>query len=173
MTRRALQFLIVASLFIPGVGAARMDAPDNDGNQFDQKLLLKKVGEVVKKHYPKAKVELKDGVIRFDYKTRIFKIHTANLDGVWQDAHDERGPQPGGVCGWIQLLKGEYVGMAVLPQEFDVHYYKSYRMGHYERKLDCTVDAGLSYPPREGNEFVEEFEKVIDQFEKYVRKKEK
>jgi hypothetical protein len=173
MNRWLLRCLIVGSLFLPGLGLARTDAPDDESDNFDQTLLLKKVREVVKKHYPKAKVELKDGEIRFDYKTRVFKIHTANLEGVWQDARDERGPQPGGVYGWIKLSKGEVVGMAILPQVFDLHYYKSYRMGHYDRKLDCMVDAEVRYPPGEAKVFVEGIEEIIDQFQKYVRKKEK
>lgn len=176
MRRRTFVYLLVGIGSIAGIGLARSDAPD-EAEAFDDSALLKKVEELVKRFYPKAKVERKDDYIRFAYKTRNFKIHTARLDGEWQDAHDERGPQPGGIYGAISLSKGEIVSMAVLPQTFDLHYYKSRLMGPYSRKLDCTIHAEVRFPDRgakedaDANQFVEAFEELVNHFDKYVRKK--
>lgn len=173
MYRWAILCLVVTIACAVESGRAGTDSPDEDSKAFDDSALLKKIEDLVQKVYPKAEVERKDGAIRFHYKTRIFKIHSANLDGVWQNAHDERGPQPGGIYGEISLTEGEVVSMAALPQTFELRYYNSYLMGHYSRKLDCTIHAEVRYPPREAKLFVEAFEKLVNDFEKHVRKKAK
>lgn len=177
MSRWKFVCLLVGVVGVSGISLAGSDAPDEEDKAFDDSALLKEVEELVTKFYPKSKVERKDGDIQFGYKTRVFKIHTPDLEGVWQNAHDERGPQPGGIYGEISLSGGRIESMAGLPQTFDLHYYKSRLMGHYSRKLDCTIHAEVRYPYRgakgsaDAKPFVEAFEELVNHFDKYVRKR--
>jgi hypothetical protein len=73
------------------------DPPEPDLNPF-----LGEVRKLVEKYYPKAVTTLDGQTISFEFRTRTFMIHEPRLDGWWQDAFKMTGPQPGGICGWVQ-----------------------------------------------------------------------
>jgi hypothetical protein len=134
----------------------------------DLKRLAPEVRKLVEKHYPKAKVTLKDQTIHLEFNTRKFMIHEPLLTGEWQDAHEETGPQKGGIYGDIELRAGEYGGGAVVPQSFDKRYFTLLLMAPYSQKLDYHLYVHLKYPRATPKAFLKEFERLVDGFEKHV-----
>jgi hypothetical protein len=149
------------------LGAARRTAAD-DAPKPDLKPLLKEVRKVVEKHYPKATVTLKDQTIHFEFNTRKFMIHEPTLTGEWQDAREESGPQKGGIYGDIKLRPGEYMEMVAVPQTYDKHYFTVLLTANSSKKLDHHVFVHLSYPRDVPKDFLKEFERLVDGFEKHV-----
>lgn len=149
------------------LGAAGPSAAD-EASKPDLKPLLEEVRKLVEKHYPKAKVTRKGQTIHFEFNTRKFMIHEPLLTGEWQDAHEEPGPQKGGIYGDIELRAGEYGGMAKIPQSFDKRYFTLLLMAPYSKKLDHHLYVHLKYPRDVPKEFLKEFERLVDGFEKHV-----
>lgn len=137
----------------------------------DLKPLFVEIDKVVKKHYPKAKSGMKDDTIQFSFNLRKFMIHEPLLNGEWQDAFEEIGPQKGGVLGTIELRSGPYGGMAVVPQSFDKRYFTTHVYAPYSKKLNSHLYIHLKSPRDTTAEFVAEFEKVIESFEKHLSPK--
>jgi hypothetical protein len=145
-----------------------------DAPKPDLKPLLAEVRKLVEKHYPKAKVTLKDQTIHFEFNTRKFLIHELTRIGdKWQDAHEEPGPQPGGIYGDIELRQGKYRGPLVLPHTFDKRYFKLYYAAPNSKKLDRYLYIHLKYPAGVSEEFLKDFKRLTDQFEAYVSDKAK
>jgi len=140
----------------------------DDAPKPDFKPFVEEVRKLVEKHYPKAKVTLKDQTIHFEFNTRKFMIHEPTLTGEWQDAHEETGPQKSGIYGDIELLAGEYGGMAVVPQSFDKRYFTLLLMAPYSKKLDHHLYVQLKYPRNVPKEFLKEFDRLVDGFEEHV-----
>src|SRR5262249_39256220 len=134
------------------------------------------VRKLVKKHYPNATFTLAASGVRgpyptihFEFKTREFLIHELTRSGdEWQDAHLERGPQPGGIYGEIELRPGNYGGAAVVPQAFDKRYFTVLLMAPYSKKIDHHVYVHLKYPRHVAMEFLEEFKRLANGFDEYV-----
>lgn len=160
-----LPFVVMAVSFLLAIeGRSAAD----DIPKPDLKPLLEQVRELVQKHYPKATVSLKDKTIHIEYNTRKFMIHEPLLTGEWQDAHEEPGPQKGGIYGDIELRAGEYGGMAALPQSFDKRYFTLFVTAPYSKKLDRHLDIHLKYPRDVPKDFLKEFERLVGGFEKHV-----
>ena len=153
--------LVVGFFLGTPVRAAAEDGPDLKPFQDEVRTL-------VEKHYPKAKVTLKDQTIHFEFNTRKYMIHEPLLTGEWQDAHEEMGPQKGGIYGDIELRDGEYGGMAFAPQSFDKRYFTLHMSAPYSKKLDHHLYVHLKCPRDASEEFVKEFRKLVDGFEKHV-----
>jgi hypothetical protein len=147
--------------------AAGRNAAD-DAAKPDLKPLLEEVRKLVEKHYPKAKVTLKDQTIHVEFNVRKFMIHEPTLTGEWQDAHEEPGPQKGGIYADIELRAGEYRGMAALPQSIDKRYFTLWLTAIQSKKLDCHLYIHLKYPRDVPKDFLKEFERLVDGFEKHV-----
>jgi hypothetical protein len=149
------------------LGAASRAAAE-DPSTSDLKLLSEAVRKVVQKHYPKGTVILKDQTIHFEFNTRKFMIHEPLKSGEWQDAHEEVGPQKGGIHGTIELRAGKYGGTAVVPQSFDQRYFTLLLKAPYSERLDRHLYIHLKYPRDVPKEFLKEFEGVVDGFEKHI-----
>ena len=160
-----LRFVVLA-LCCPLAVAGRTAA--DAAPKPDLKPLLKEVRKVVEKHYPKATVTLKDQTIHFEFNTRKFMIHEPTLTGEWQDAREEPGPQKGGIYADIELRAGEYMGMAALPQSFDKRYFTVLVTAPHSKKLDHHLYIHLKYPRDVPKDFLKEFERLVDGFEKHV-----
>ncbi len=160
-----LPFVVLAlGCFLVAAGnSAAEDTPKPDLKPF-----LEEVRKLVEKHYPKARVILKDQTIHFEFNIRKFMIHEPLLTGEWQDAHEEAGPQKSGIYGDIELRGGRYAGMAVVPQSFDKRYFTLLLMAPYSRKLDHHLYIHLKYPRDVPKEFLKEFERLVDGFDKHV-----
>lgn len=177
MNRRQAAICLVAGFLSSGAAFARDEGGTEEESSLDLRELEKQVSRLVKKYYPKAKVELKNSIIRFEYDARDFQIHTPDLGGRWQDAHEERGPQPGGLYGELEPISGPYTGMAGVPQVFDNLYFKTHLMAPYSKKLDHHLWTNLKVPrqledvPRTPAKFIEDFKKLVDGFDKYATKK--
>jgi hypothetical protein len=156
--------LALGCLFAASGRAAADDAP-----RPDLKPLLEEVRKVVQKHYPKAEVTSKDETIHFEFNTRKFMIHAALLTGEWQDAHEEVGPQKGGIHGDLELRTGLYGGMAVVPQSFDKRYFTVLLLAPYSKALDHHLYIHLKYPRDVPKGFVKDFEGLVEGFDKHVR----
>jgi hypothetical protein len=165
-----LPFVVLALACLLAV-AGRSAA--DDAPKPDLKPLLEEVRKLVGKHYPKAKVTLKDQAIHFEFNTRQFMIHEPLLTGEWQDAREEPGPQKSGIYGDIELRAGEYGGMAVTPQSFDKRYFTLLLMAPYSKKLDHHLYVRLKYPRDVPKAFLEEFQRLADGFETHVPARDK
>jgi len=143
-------------------------APADNPRQPDLQPLEAEVRKLVEKHYPKGKVTLTDQTIHFEFNVRKFMIHEPLLTGEWQDAHEELGPQRSGIYGDIELRAGEYGGMAVVPQSLDKRYFTLLLLAPSSKKLDHHLYVHLKYPRNVPKEFLKEFERLMDDFEKHV-----
>jgi hypothetical protein len=157
-------FVLALACFLVASGRA----PADDAPKPDLKPLLEEVRKLVKQHYPKGEVTLRGQTIHFEFNTRNFMIHEPLLTGEWQDAHEEPGPQKSGIYGDLELRAGEYGGMAVAPQSFDKRYFTLLLMAPYSKKLDHHLYVHLKYPRDVPKEFLKEFERLVDGFEKHV-----
>ena len=165
MRIRLLFILLAAGWFLVLAEPTRAD----DEPQPDLKPFLAEVRKLVEKHYPKASVTLEDQAIRLKFNTRKFMIHALSRIGdVWQDAHEEQGPQPGGIYGDIELRQGKYGGTAAVPQNFDERYFTLYLSAPYSKKLDRHLYIHLKYPSNVPKEFLKEFKGLTDAFETHV-----
>jgi len=143
--------------------------PADDAPKPDLKPFVGEVRKLVEKHYPKAKVTLKDQTIHFEFNTRKFMIHELTRIGdAWQDAGEEPGPQPGGIHGDIELRQGKYDGAAVVPGTHDLRYFTLLQMAPYAKKIDHYLYVNLKYPRNVSKEFLKEFEQLADGFDKHV-----
>ena len=104
--------------------------------------------------------------IHFEYNTRVFVIHEALKTGEWQDPREERGPNKGGILGEILLRPGRYEGAAVAPQIFDKRYFKVLLLAPFSEKCDCHLHVRLYYPGDAKEDFLKEFQQLIDGFAK-------
>jgi len=160
--------LLAVNLALSCTLAATGHAFAGDPPKPDLKPLLAEVKKLVAKYYPKAKVTLKDQTIRFEFNTRKFQIHSPGLIGEWQDAHEEIGPQKGGIYGVIEIRPGRYMEMAIMPQLIDKRYFISWSMAPYSKKLDHHLLIWVNYPRNVPKEFLKEFEGLVDEFGKHV-----
>jgi hypothetical protein len=108
--------LTVVVLGLGGLLAVARRTTADDAPEPDLKPLFEEVRKLVEKHYRKAEITLKDQTIHFEFNTRKFMVHEPLLTGEWQVAHEEPGPQKGGIYGAIKLRAGQYGGMAVAPK---------------------------------------------------------
>jgi hypothetical protein len=148
--------------------AVRERAAAEDAPKPDLKPLFAELRKLVVKHYPKAEVNRKDETIHFEFNTRKYMMHEPLLTGEWQDAHEETGPQKGGIYGDIELHAGQYGGMAIAPQSFDKRYFILLLMAPYSKKLDHHLYIHLKYPRDVSKEFLKDFEHLVNGFEKHV-----
>lgn len=147
-------------------GSASLPALADPPTKPARETLFKDVRKLVLKHYPKASISMKDETIHVEYNTRKYMIHEPLLTGEWQDAHEEVGPQKGGVYADIELRPGTYRGMAVVPQSFDKRYFTLLLLAPYSKKLDHHLYVHLKYPRDVSKEFLDEFRALTDNFAK-------
>ena len=163
----AMEFRLSVLAFVCFLTASgRSEAGEAPGPEL--KPFLEEIRKLVVKHYPKGEVTLKDETIHFEFNTRKYMIHEPLLTGEWQDAHEELGPQKGGIYGDIELRPGEYGGMAAVPQSFDKRYFTLFLMAPYSKKLDYHLYIHLKYPRDATKEFLKEFGQLAEGFEKHV-----
>jgi hypothetical protein len=139
---------------------------------FDLDALRSAVAALVHTHYPRAIVTLSNQSIHFEFNTRTFMVHELNRTGDrWQDAHEEPGPQPGGIHGYIELRPGAYAATAVVPQNFHRRYFTVYLAAPYSRPLDHHLYVRLKYPGGAPPEFFSEFKSLTERFEVHVARR--
>ena len=139
---------------------------------LELETLRSAVAALVHKHYPGATVTLIDHSIRFEFNTRTFFVHELSRTGDrWQDAHEEPGPQPGGIHGELEMRPGPYAGAAIVPQAFDRRYFTLYVAAPYARSLDHHLYVRLKYPSGTKPEFLSDFRRLTDTFEAHVSRK--
>jgi len=149
--------------------AAQGRSAADDAPKPDLKPLVGEVRKLVAQYYPKGKVTLQDQTIHFEFNTRKFMIHEPLLTGEWQDAFEEPGPQKGGIYGDIELRAGQYGGMAAVPQSFDKRYFTLFLTALYSQKLDHHLYIHLKFPRDVSKEFLKDFQRLVEGFEKHVR----
>jgi hypothetical protein len=162
-TRVSMFAFLIARLLIGLSQAPADDTPDSD-----LKRLHVEVRKLVEKHYPNGKVTLKNQTIHFEFNARKFMIHEPLLSGEWQNAHEELGPQKGGIYGDIELRVGEYMGQANVPQTFNKHYFTLLLLAPYSQKNNQHLYVHLKYPGDVPKEFLEAFKGLANGFEAYV-----
>jgi hypothetical protein len=159
--------LVVLALSSLLSGAGRTGA--EDAPKPDLKPLEAEVRKLIEKHFPKAKVTLKDQTIHFEFNTRKFMIHElTRIEDQWQDAREQPGPQPGGIYGDITRAQGEHKGPAFLPWVWNKRYFTLYWAAPYSEKLDRHLSIHLKYPSNVPKEFLNDFKRLTDEFEAHV-----
>ena len=117
------------------------------------------------KHYPKVTAAAKDDGMTFDFNTRTFLVHELTKDGAqWQDAAQQRGPNPGGIYCEIQQQKGPYDGQAKTPQTFDRRYFRVLLLAPYSKRLDRHLHILLYYPQTTDEAFLRDFTHAANRF---------
>ncbi|SRR5258706_8786155 len=160
---KAMQALAM-SILAGGLSAPAAASPADDFTPF-----FDAVRALTEKHYPKAIVTAKDSELHFEFNTRKFMIHEPLMTGEWQDAHEETGPQKGGVFGDVAVVRGEYEGQAVVPQEIDKRYFVLWLAAPYSKKLNRHLVVQIKYPRNAPKDFTKEFASLVDKFETLVR----
>jgi hypothetical protein len=162
-TRLGLVLMMIGGLFIAAERGRAGDAP-----KPDLQPLLAELRHLVEKYYPDGKVTLKDRTIHFEFNIRKFMIHEPLKTGEWQDAHEESGPQKGGIYGDIELRSGKYNGAAGLPASVDKRYFTLRVIAPYSQKLNRHLYIHMKYPRDVSKEFLKDFERLVREFDKHV-----
>ena len=165
MNRRRLLGSAVAFCLPVLTASAAIDGSPKADDRPDLGPFLAEVRRLVERHYPKATVRRDGSVIHFEFNTRKFLIHEPLLTGEWQDAHEEVGPQKGGIYADLSLNPGKYQGMADVPQSFDKRYFTLRVMAPYSGRLDRHLSVHLKYPRDVPPGFLPEFQRLVNEFD--------
>jgi hypothetical protein len=147
----------------------------------DLQPFLKEVTTLVKKHYPDATVTFSDQTIHFEFNTRKFMIHTPLPSGEWQEAREHVGPKregfrslkKSGIMGDLKWTSGPYMGMAGAPQSFDEKYFTRLFMAPETLTHDAYLHVTLKYPTDVPEDFLKDFQSLVNDFEKHIPTKAK
>jgi hypothetical protein len=162
-----LALVLCAVVVFAGHRATADERPSSD-----LRPLHAAIAALVHTHYPGAIVTVNDHSIRFEFNTRVFLVHELNRIGDrWQEAHEEAGPQPGGIHGHMELRPGPYAGTAVLPQDFSRRYFTVYIAAPYSGRLDHHLYVRLKYPDGAPPPFVSEFKRLTERFDVHVARR--
>ncbi len=134
---------------------------------------------LLRTYYPDASVSVTDQKIEFTYDTMEFSVHHSLMTGEWQPAVKTEGPKRpsvidrrlnkhGGILGSLELHPGRYDGQAILPQTFDVRYFKTLGLAPESAKHHCYLYAHLSYPDTVDPAFLSAFSELVNRFEQYL-----
>ena len=87
----------------------------------------KKVIALVKKHYPKAKIERENSALKVSFDTMVYTVHNQMMTGEFHEkAVKQEGPRAKGFILFILVREGPYQGQAGVPQTFQKPYWQSY-----------------------------------------------
>ncbi|TWU50965.1 hypothetical protein Poly51_42580 [Rubripirellula tenax] len=123
---------------------------------------------LVSRYYEGCVVKYEDHTLTFGHRTRKFWIHESFLDGGWQDAREEIGPNSDGIYCTIATRSGNVRGQLVLPVKINRHYFVDHLMAPYSPKLDGVLAVSLRYPIDADPTFLSEFEALVNRFDKHV-----
>ena len=126
-----------------------------------------RLDKLIKEQYPKADrvVDEKEQTLRWSYDTRKFMIHLRNLRGELQEATEQTGPDRGGIICEATIEAGQYLGMAVVPQTFDRHYFQILLMAPNRKDAGAHVFFRLSYPREIDKDFLTKIAETVDKFD--------
>ena len=158
----ALSFLAMFILFLAGA----FQVVDAQGQEAPVEVFatMTKAETLIKKYYPKATVERKNGVFTAKFDTRQFMIHHALKTGEWQEARAQEGPNMGGIMCTIDSSPGHWIGAAMVPQTFNERYFESTLMAPYSKSLDRHLVVHLNYPSGTAPDFLRSFQLLIQEF---------
>lgn len=126
------------------------------------------LGSVIKKYYPDVKLEKgkkPNEPLKWSYKTRKFMVHIPSLTGKWQDASEMLGPDRKGILCTAEIHEGPYMGMAVVPQTFDRHYFQVLMLGPSRKDVNAHLIVRLFYPSDADKAFVSELAELVQKFD--------
>lgn len=164
----------VLSWFLPGLLALLIlvsPGRANDGLTWENppfRAFSDELGRVIKKYYPEVKLEKgkkPDQPLQWSYNTRKFMLHIPTLTGKWQEAVEMLGPDRKGVLCTAEIHEGPYMGMAVVPQTFDRHYFKLLMLGPSRKDVNAHLIVRLSYPDDADKAFVAELAELVQKFD--------
>ncbi len=160
--KRPLFAAFVLVILVTGLCRAQEDAAILDVDKFADEIR-----KLVIREYPKANITVKDSIIHFEFNVRKYMIHEPLLTGEWQDAHEEIGPQRGGIFCDMEFRKHNYGAQAAVPQDFDKRYFKTLLMAPYSKKLDHHLYVHFKYPSNVKPEFSKKFQTLTERFEEF------
>lgn len=131
----------------------------------DASKFFNQVETLVKKFYPQATIHQDQQKMSFSYETMEFMIHLPWKTGEWQKASPMVGPKRhGGIVGSVEVNQGVWNGAAGVPQSFDRSYFTALLMAPYSPQCDCHVVAHLDYPDTVNQDFLKEWQELINSF---------
>ncbi|MGD9679875.1 MAG: hypothetical protein AB7W16_01710 [Candidatus Obscuribacterales bacterium] len=113
------------------------------------------VEELVKKYYPKAKIEKSDQGMHFEFKT----TPTEEIRG-----RQKMIPKLGGIVGDIKATKGHYPGKEYLPYQTNGTLYVFLLMAPYSTQDDEHLLTKLMFPPDAPLDFVSSFKTLVSMY---------
>lgn len=174
MRRTVPLFMLLVALVGVASLRAHSAAPvsvSSDRLTFVGDRFYRDLRQLVRRYYPDATTHHLKDKIHFEHDTRVFLIHSEERGGgEWRDPVAERGPKKNGIYCDIEYRDGTYPGMAVVPHEFDTHYFTLLLMAPESDKLDSHLYVHLKHPKsgRNTRDFVEEVTKFLNGFEQYA-----
>ncbi|MBK9145506.1 MAG: SEL1-like repeat protein [Candidatus Melainabacteria bacterium] len=115
------------------------------------------VEELVRKYYPKAKIEKNDQGMHFEFKT----TPTEEIRG-----KQKMIPKLGGIVGDIKATKGHYPGKEYLPYQTNGTLYVFLLMAPYSAEEDDHLLTKLMFPPDAPLDFVSSFKTLVSMYTK-------
>jgi hypothetical protein len=79
-----------------------------------------------------------------------------------------RSGKKSGIIGDIEWTSGSYRGMAAAPQSFDEKYFTRLFMAPETQQHDAYLHVNLKYPSDAPEDFLKDFQSLINDFEKHV-----
>ncbi|PQO36874.1 hypothetical protein C5Y96_06830 [Blastopirellula marina] len=155
--------LLVLVLVSQGRADEKLTWDDPPFQAFSENL-----GGVIGKYYPDARLErpkASSKSLEWSYKTRKFMVHLPTLTGQWQEASEMLGPDRKGILCTAEIHEGPYVGMAVVPQTFDRHYFKVLMMAPNRKDVGAHLIVRLFYPSDIDKAVVSEIAELVQQFD--------
>lgn len=115
------------------------------------------VEKLVKRYYPKAKIEKTDQGMHFEFKT----TPTEEIRG-----RQKMIPKLGGIVGDIKATKGHYPGKEYLPFQTNGTLYVFLLMAPYSAEEDDHLLTKLMFPPDAPLDFVSSFKTLVSMYTK-------
>jgi hypothetical protein len=156
--------IVMLVIILIGMANQPMNAKIDAQDQLFPNEIVLELTTLFIKYYPEVKTDIVDNKIHFEYHTRTFVIHEPLKTGEWQDPFEQKGPQKGGILCDIALIKGTYLGAAIVPQTFDKRYYSLLLMAPYSTTNDCHLYVHLLYPHDVKAEFLNQFHEIINNY---------
>lgn len=163
---RALGTILIVAIALLGCGVRETPAGTAPEGGVNLAVLNEQIKSLVQRFYPNASCTLSGHQIHFECDARDFMVHEPLMNGDWQDAIKERGPNRHGVVGDVEFTSGTYEGQAALPQVIDKRYFTSHVSAPYSNRLDGHLLVEIKTPANTPDGFIDKLSDLLDNFDK-------
>lgn len=152
--------LILSSLLISPITYANQ----KELGQTHQELqkIKTKVEKIFDKHKVEIAITLESNRLIARFHTDKFMLHTIHKTGyISPKVYEQEGPNYDGILLDVSLRDGKYVGQAVIPQELNQIYWKTYINAYPINKEKQYLWLALSYGSRTNKELIKEIKECF------------